>query len=395
MSGLNAKFLYVDTNGNYAEASAAITSSAGAGDAGKLVQTNASGKIDASLINFSAFNKVYSARVASTANIALSAPGATIDGVTLSNGDRFLAKNQTTQAENGIYVFNGAAVAATRASDWDEASEIKAGDIVVAEEGTTNDNKVYILTTNNPIVVGTTALTFADIGTQIVGAGNGLSYSGTDLNVNAGDGIQILSDNVAAKVSDFAGLGLEDDGSNNLAIDFANPASEMGTSRAVKASDLSASGANQGAKILGFDNSAVTIYTAATNLQQAVEDAFSWATTPSVPFTVGTGGVAKADAVYISADDTVRKYATLSGSERVAGLAIANTAAAGTVRVLQDSAVLTGVLSGATAGAAYYWTGSGLSATIPSGSGSHVWRVGIAKNSTDLLVRIEFVKKNS
>jgi hypothetical protein len=391
----NEKFLYVNANGNYEETSPAATSSAGAGDAGKLVQLNASGKVDASMINFSAFNKVYSVRVASTANITLSAPGAAIDGVTLTTGDRFLAKDQSTASQNGIYVFDTDSTPATRASDWDEASEIKAGDIVVAEEGTANDNKVYILTTNNPIVVGTTALNFSNLGTQLITDGDGLSFSGTTLNVNAGDGIQILSDAVAAKVSDFAGLGLEDDGSNNLAIDFANPASEMGTSRAVKASDLSASGANQGAKILGFDNTAVLAYTSATTIQGALEDAYSWAVTPSVPFTVGAGGVTKADAVYISADNTVRKYATISGNERVAGLAIATTAAAGTVRVLQDSAVLGGVLSGATAGAPYYWTGSGLSASIPAGGGSHVWRVGIAKNATDLLVRIEFVKKNS
>ena len=37
-----------------------------------------------------------SARVASTANINLAAPGATIDAIAMVAGDRFLAKDQTT-----------------------------------------------------------------------------------------------------------------------------------------------------------------------------------------------------------------------------------------------------------------------------------------------------------
>jgi hypothetical protein len=53
------------------------------------------------------------------------------------------------------------------------------------------------------------------------------------------------------------------------------------------------------------------------------------------------------------------------------------------------------VLSGATAGTVYYWTGSAYSATIPTGSGSHVWKMGVAKNATDLHIEIEFIKKNA
>lgn len=41
-------------------------------------------------------------RAASTANINLASPGASIDGVTMAANDRFLAKNQTAGAENGI-----------------------------------------------------------------------------------------------------------------------------------------------------------------------------------------------------------------------------------------------------------------------------------------------------
>lgn len=56
-------------------------------------------------------------RVATTVNLTLTAPGATIDGVAMVAGDRVLVKDQTTVAQNGIYIWNGAAVAMTRAPD--------------------------------------------------------------------------------------------------------------------------------------------------------------------------------------------------------------------------------------------------------------------------------------
>ena len=65
-----------------------------------------------------------SVRVASTANVTVSGPGAAIDGITLSSNDRVLLKNQSTGSENGIYVFNGAASALTRATDADANAEV-------------------------------------------------------------------------------------------------------------------------------------------------------------------------------------------------------------------------------------------------------------------------------
>lgn len=63
-------------------------------------------------------------RAASTANITIATPGATIDGVAMAVNDRFLAKDQTTSQEKGIYVWNGAAVPATRAVDADTNGEL-------------------------------------------------------------------------------------------------------------------------------------------------------------------------------------------------------------------------------------------------------------------------------
>lgn len=76
-----------------------------------------------------------SARVSTQGNINLSSPGSAIDGVTLSNGDRVLVRMQTDETQNGIYIFNGAASAMTRAPDANTAAELEQATITV-EEGT-------------------------------------------------------------------------------------------------------------------------------------------------------------------------------------------------------------------------------------------------------------------
>jgi hypothetical protein len=76
-----------------------------------------------------------SSRVSTQGNVSLASPGATIDGITMVGGDRVLVRAQTAQAENGIYVWNGAAVAMTRAPDCDLAAELEQA-ITTVEEGT-------------------------------------------------------------------------------------------------------------------------------------------------------------------------------------------------------------------------------------------------------------------
>jgi hypothetical protein len=76
-----------------------------------------------------------SARVGTQSNINLSSPGATIDGVTMASQDRVLVRNQSTQSENGIYVWNGSAVAMTRSLDASTFAELEQA-IITVEEGT-------------------------------------------------------------------------------------------------------------------------------------------------------------------------------------------------------------------------------------------------------------------
>jgi len=126
-----------------------------------------------------------SVRVASTTNLTISGPGAAVDGVTLSSGDRVLLKNQSTGSQNGIYVFNGAASSLTRATDANADAEVTAGMFVFVEEGTANADNGYVLTTDGTISVGSTALTFTQFsGAGQIVAGDAMSKSGNTLNVN-------------------------------------------------------------------------------------------------------------------------------------------------------------------------------------------------------------------
>jgi len=139
-----------------------------------------------------------SVRAASTGNLTIAAPGATIDGVTMAANDRFLAKDQSTGSQNGIYVWTGAATPATRALDADASAEVTSGMAVTSTEGTANGDKAWILITNDPIVLATTALVFAQLGGSggSYTAGNGLVLTGSDFNVGPGNGILVTADTV-------------------------------------------------------------------------------------------------------------------------------------------------------------------------------------------------------
>lgn len=76
-----------------------------------------------------------SVRVSTQGNLSLSSPGSTIDGITMATSDRVLVRSQTTQSENGIYIWNGSAVAMTRALDASTFAELEQA-VVTVEEGT-------------------------------------------------------------------------------------------------------------------------------------------------------------------------------------------------------------------------------------------------------------------
>jgi hypothetical protein len=103
-----------------------------------------------------------SVRVASTANLTLSGPGATIDGITMVANDRVLVKDQTTPSQNGIYIWNGSAIAMTRALDASTFAELEQA-IVSVEEGTSADASFRQTEVNG--VIDTNDISFSSFGT--------------------------------------------------------------------------------------------------------------------------------------------------------------------------------------------------------------------------------------
>ena len=137
-----------------------------------------------------------SVRVLAKTNVTIASPGTSIDGVTLATGDRVLLTGQTTASQNGLYVFNGSGSAMTRATDADIATELQ-GMAVFVEEGTSADT-AWTLTTNAPITVGTTSLSYAQFtGAASFTAGAGLTQTGNQIDVGAGTGISVAADTVA------------------------------------------------------------------------------------------------------------------------------------------------------------------------------------------------------
>ena len=128
-----------------------------------------------------------SVRVSTTTNVDLSTDlesGDVIDGVTLAEGNRVLVKHQTTGADNGLYVVQSSG-AAVRADDANISSEVTAGFFTFVEEGTLYGNTGWVLTTDNPITLGTTPLTFTQFsGTGTFTAGSGLTLNGTEFSVD-------------------------------------------------------------------------------------------------------------------------------------------------------------------------------------------------------------------
>jgi len=449
------KFLYVGADGQYVESVGSyetgdyISTSAGAADAGKPVVLDVAGQIDASMINSADVNhslltglanddhtqyiladgtRAFSGsqsmggnsitslgnptlgtdavnlqtmqsylnglkpkeavRIATTVAGTLAtsfANGSTIDGVAITTGDRILIKDQASALENGIYTVN-ASGAPTRATDFDSLSPIDEinGSYVAVQEGTANTGKSFVQQ-GTVATLGTDAINFVffnaadtitastglvkvidDIRLDVSSAGDGLGFTTGVLNVNV--------DNVTVETNADT-LRVKAAGINDTHIDFGTGVNQ------VSASDLPILDANS--------------YFTATNQEGVNDELFSLIGQQGVTYTVGTGGINKGDVAYISANDTVLPYSTLTNSHRGIGLALSTATAASTVKVLANDTILTGVLTAATSGTPYYWNGTSLVTSIPNGSGAYVWQAGVAKNATDLHVEVRLVKRNA
>lgn len=104
-----------------------------------------------------------SVRVSTQANINLAAPGAAIDGVTMAVNDRVLVRAQTTASQNGVHIWNGAAVPMTRAPDANTAAELEQA-VITVEEGTSAGATFRQTAVNFTLDTG--SVTFTSFGTS-------------------------------------------------------------------------------------------------------------------------------------------------------------------------------------------------------------------------------------
>jgi len=126
--------------------------------------------------------------VGTTANITLSGLQ-NIDGVTVAAGDRVLVKNQTAQADNGIYI--ASASAWSRSADANTWNELVSAYTFI-EAGSTLSDTGWVCTVNQGGTLGTTPVTwsqFSGAGTYVAGTGltlTGNTFSITNTAVSAG-----------------------------------------------------------------------------------------------------------------------------------------------------------------------------------------------------------------
>ena len=147
----------------------------------------------------------------------------TVDGVTLSNGDRVLVKDQSDASQNGIYIASASTWIRSTDFDGNPDGEVSAGNIIPVQSGNTQYSSLWVLVTPNPITIGTTDLEFtlfssphemiAGTGIDIAGnvisvdgaslAGNSISWTGNTYNVDVNSGTLSTALDSKLNVTDF------------------------------------------------------------------------------------------------------------------------------------------------------------------------------------------------
>lgn len=175
-----------------------------------------------------------------------------VDGFIVSTvGTRILVKNETAgnAPYNGIYtVTNPGGLSAvwilTRSTDANTSAEVTDGLFTFVEQGDTLASTSWVLTTNNPITLNTTALVFSQFsGAGTYTASNGVLLTGTNFTFapRTGFGLQTGGSGAEIKLATTSGLNLTTDLAvgagngisvltNTVAIDSAVVVSKYSTS---------------------------------------------------------------------------------------------------------------------------------------------------------------------
>lgn len=364
-------------------------------------------------------------RAVATSAITLSGEQ-TIDSVSVVTGNRVLVTGQSgssAAATNGIYVV--ASGSWSRADDAG-AGELNAGSAVFVTEGTSYADSQWVLTTNNPIVVGTTPIIFAQFGGgSSYSAGSGLNLVGTTfsvkgdatkaINVDASAGVQVVADtNYALSIDSSTGLrvkadanfGLSINATDGLRVDVdANGGVEFnsGDLRVKIASADELASSSSGLAVVGVPSqfkvggSATSANVTATNLNALTDSssvtglhqhAFVDFTAINAYDSFSNGQVAYYNIIQSGMGLARADSATTS---TVVGLALGTVTGGTSTGKFVTHGAITG-LSGLTAGAPYYLsddTFGGLELYSALASGSRAIRIGYALTTSIIMVNIQ------
>lgn len=296
-----------------------------------------------------------------------------VDGVAVANGDRILVKNQVAGADNGLYLVTdlgsaGTPFILTRTVDADQNLEVTANLAVFVAAGTTNADTGWTLTTNDPITVDTTSLSFAQFSSTV-------SYTFDQGLLNTAGAITVELDTAAA--AQTAGAG---GGSSGLEFDVNTAAGKL------RAAVHATGGLERSATGLAAKLNGTSLLSGASGLsvQHAPkQDDFTYlaseALTAFHPVAMST-----------TVDRAQQGRGNADARAKVIGITRVAAASAGDPIDVVSSGVQVGALTGATAGDIFYVAAAGglTAANTPPGAGNRVIQVGIAKNATDLIVQI-------
>lgn len=101
-------------------------------------------------------------KAATTANITIATAlnnGDTLDGISLSDGDTVLVKDQSDQSENGLYTVASSPARSSEADTWDEI----AGQLISIQQGSANADDLYLNTSDSGGTLNTTAITYTKV----------------------------------------------------------------------------------------------------------------------------------------------------------------------------------------------------------------------------------------
>jgi len=329
----------------------------------------------------------------------------THDGVLLVVGDRVLVMTAADAAgsvdvENGIYTVTtlgdgaGASFVLTRATDFDEDAEVTAGAFTFVTEGTVHADTGWYVVTDDPITVDTTAFTFSQFaGVGSFTGGDGITVTAGVIAVDLGTdpGLEFVSNQLEVLVNPAgaiekvtAGIGIN--------LEASNPSLQIATNELGVKFSASASALTKGAAGLGVVVDGSTIQINGSNQLEVI----GGGTVDQFSMTAGTGGVAIGDPVYVSANDTVLPIANTSDNTRkYAGVAAATATVGNPVTIQQEGVVTPGAIGGSPAAGDLVWAGtaSGVTVTLPTGSGTHRLIVGKMKNATEMIIEPQYIAK--